>query len=41
MTKSTYPFDGGSSLTVALGWSTKAEYHFMTVQLNPPHGQTR
>jgi hypothetical protein len=35
MTKSVYPLDGGSLLTVALGWSTQGECHFMTVQFNP------
>jgi len=35
VTKSVYPLDGGSKLTVAYGWSSKAKYHFMTAQFNP------
>lgn len=35
MTKSELPLDGGSKLVVGLGWSSKAQRHFMTVQFNP------
>ena len=35
MTKSVWPLDGGSVLTVALGFSAIGKSHFMTVQFNP------